>query len=334
MRKVLDISMDMKEENNYINYYTSYDGKASLDDVDTYIDEISKIPLLSKEEERELTKSVKNGSEEARKLLITSNLRLVVSFAKKYQNHGLSLLDLIQEGNMGLIYATYKYDVESDAKFSTYAANWIKQRILRAVADKGRNIRIPSYLHDKVITYRKDYRKLELELKRTPTNQELADYMSLSLEAIRYLDFLTIDTYSINEMVKDDEAQEMEIFITNDGSSLEESVEKAGLRVELMKVLDNVLSPREKEIVIRRSGLLGRVETLAEVSERLNITGERVRQIEKDAFNKIRNSEAIKGLCIYADRPDKSLEYIEEFQIEYQHQKELTKLKRRLAHKK
>ena len=302
--------------------------KDSLSDhVTVYLKEISKIPLLSEDEEKKIVKRVLNGDEEARMILIKSNLRLVVKLAKNYLTYGLSIADLIEEGNIGLMIASRKYNLNHESKFSSYAAYWIKECMGRAIANKGRNIRIPVNLYEKVVSFRKAYRKLERDLGRSPSMEEIASLLNLSLEEVRSISYLQSDTLSINELMGENNDQEREAFLASDINSPEEIVEAQALEVDIDGLLEKCLSKREREIIILRFGLYGtKRRTLEDISLMYNLTRERVRQIEKGALNKLKNSLDIKKFAIYMDNPDTSLEYIENYQEEYLKAKEERKL--------
>ena len=289
------------------------------DSIKMYLQEIGKIPLLTKEQETELVKRIASGDNKAKELFIESNLRLVVYLARKYQNRGLSLLDLIQEGNIGLMTAVDKYDISKGYKFSTYATYWIRQTIGRALADKSRNIRIPVHLYEQVKTYQKVVTNLESRLGRTPTINEIANEMKLSIKEVTKLYKLQLDTMSMNDLVKDDSDTEFEDFISSQEEGPEDLAIINALPNEVRKLFEDCnLSEREIEILTLRYGLNNQKKlTLEVIGQKYHITRERVRQIESKAFMKIRRSSHIKTLAEYTEEPAKSLENIEIFRKKY-----------------
>lgn len=288
------------------------------DHINVYLEEIGRIPLLSEEEEKQIALRCINGDKDALEILVNSNLRLVVKLAKKYLTYGLSLADLIEEGNIGLIIAANKYRLDYDTKFSSYAAFWIKECMMRSIANKGRNIRIPVNLYEKIVSFKKAYRKLEFNLKRCPTIEEVASFLNLSLEEARYLSTIQNDTLSINELLGEDNDQEREAFLASNHNSPEEIVESKSLEQDLKALLSSYLTKREIEIITLRFGLNGEeIRTLEDIGLMYNLTKERVRQIEKTALNKLKNSEDIKDYIVYTNHPDASLEYIKSYQEEY-----------------
>ena len=262
------------------------------DGVGFYLDEIGKYPILSKEEEQGLFYKLNSGDNSAREVLINSNLKLVVSIAKMYINRGLSFLDLIQEGNIGLIIAIDKYDVNTSNRFSTCAYYWIMLYIQRAIANKGRNIRIPVYKNDAINKYRMVVLKLETLLGRTPTVSEIANDMGITIKEVEKLCLLQKDTANLNEVVSNDSNTELEEFVI--AKALEEDISK------ILK--DSSLTDLEYSILINRFGLKNnRPATLAELSLKYDISVEWVRKSERNALNKIRLSKYITSLMEYYD---------------------------------
>lgn len=293
------------------------------DNVKAYLLDMGKRKLLSAEEERELAIRIKQGDRKAREQFIESNLRLVVSVARKYMGSGVALLDLIQEGNIGLMTAVDKYDVERGCKFSTYATYWIRQAIMRAIADKGRNVRVPVHIYEKIGNYTKTVTNLEAKLNRQPTVNEIANEMGISISEVTKLYQLQKDTVSINTLIGDDEEKELEDFIpaseeTTEDIAIVETVQYE-LKDQVTKIFQDCnLKQREIEVLMLRFGL-GDAEpmSLNEVGEKFKITRERVRQIESKALKKIRMSRHVKILAEYMQNPDKSLENIEDFRKKY-----------------
>ena len=273
------------------------------DSVGFYLWEIGKYPILSKEEEQSLFYRLKNGDNSAKEMIINSNLRLVASIAKMYINRGLSYLDLIQEGNIGLIIAIDKYDVNTLNRFSTYAYYWIVLYIQRAIANKGRNIRIPVYKNDAINKYRMVVLKLETLLGRTPTVSEIANDMKVSIKEVEKLCLLQKDTANLNEVVSNDSNTELEEFVIGYDDSLDDIVIAKTLKEDIDKILKNSsLTDLEYSILINRFGLNNNsIATLAELSLKYNISVEWVRRSERNALNKIRLSKYVTSLMEYYD---------------------------------
>lgn len=273
------------------------------DSVGFYLDEIGKYPILSKEEEQGLFYRLNSGDNSAREVLINSNLRLVVSIAKMYINRGLSYLDLIQEGNIGLIIAIDKYDVNTFNRFSTYAYYWIVLYIQRAIANKGRNIRIPVYKNDAINKYRVVVLKLETLLGRTPTVSEIANDMKVSIKEVEKLCLLQKDTANLNEVVSNDSNTELEEIVICNNDNLDDIIFAKTLKEDIDKILKNSsLTDLEYSILINRFGLNNNsIATLAELSLKYNISVEWVRKSERNALNKIRLSKYVTSLMEYYD---------------------------------
>ena len=275
----------------------------SLDDpVRMYLKEIGQIKLLSAEEEVELAKRVSEGDQEAKNKLTEANLRLVVSIAKKYSGRGLHILDLIQEGNTGLIRAVDKFDWTKGNKFSTYATWWIRQSITRAIADQGRTIRIPVHLVENINRVKKTAGELLRKNGREPTVEEIAVQLDLEPDRVRELLQLAQDPISLETPVGEEEDAHLEDFIQDEEAGV--PVDEAGrqlLRRELMNVLKS-LTPREERVIALRFGLEdGRSRTLEELGREFNVTRERVRQIEAKALRKLRHPSRAKRLRDYLD---------------------------------
>ena len=291
-----------------------------------YLKEISRRPLLSLEEEQELAKQISEGNEEAKNIFIESNLRLVVSVAKKYIGRGLSFLDLIQEGNIGLMTAVNKYDLSKGVKFSSYAVWWIRQSIQRAVEDKGRNIRIPSYMSREISKYKKAVSTLELKLNREPTINEIASEMNISITEATKLKKIQIDTVSINKLVGDEEDNELEDFISSTEETLEEKVITSTMQEKVRELLEKELTSKEADVLILRFGLNdGKPLSLREIGERLNISPEGVRKNETRALMKLRKSDSIKTFVEYMDVPFEALEQLDNFRKLYKETGDTTK---------
>ena len=272
------------------------------DPVRMYFKEIGKVPLLSAEEERELAIRIEQGDEEAKKKLCESNLRLVVSIARRYLNRGLSFLDLIQEGNLGLIKAVEKFDYTKGYKFSTYATWWIRQAITRSIADQARTIRIPVHMVETINKLIRISRQLLQEYGREPTSEEIAREMGISVEKVREIKKISQDPVSLETPIGEEEDSHLGDFIPDeDIPSPVDAAAYSMLQKQLREVLDT-LSEREKKVLILRFGLDdGRPRTLEEVGKEFNVTRERIRQIEAKALRKLRHPSRSKKLRDYLE---------------------------------
>ena len=272
------------------------------DSVKMYLKEIGKIELLNAEQEREIAQKMADGDEEAKEMLINSNLRLVVSIAKKYMNRGLSLLDLIQEGNIGLIKAVDKFDYTKGFKFSTYATWWIRQAITRAIADQARTIRIPVHMVETINKLTRVQRQLVQDLGREPTTEELAKEMGMEPAKIREIQKISQDPISIDKPVGEEEDSHLVDFISNDElAAPEEEVARILLKEDLIKAL-NSLTERERKVIELRFGLKDGIPmTLEQVGKKLGVTRERIRQIEAKAIRKLSRASSSKKLEGYTD---------------------------------
>jgi len=272
------------------------------DPVRMYLKEIGKVSLLTADEERELAIRMEQGDEEAKKKLCESNLRLVVSIAKRYLNRGLSFLDLIQEGNLGLIKAVDKFDYRKGYKFSTYATWWIRQAITRSIADQARTIRIPVHMVETINKLIRVSRQLLQEYGREPTSEEIAKEMGISVEKVREIKKISQDPVSLETPIGEEEDSHLGDFIPDD--DVPAPVDAAAysmLKEQLMEVLDT-LSEREKKVLMLRFGLEdGRPRTLEEVGKEFNVTRERIRQIEAKALRKLRHPSRSKKLKDYLE---------------------------------
>ncbi len=275
----------------------SVEEAATTDPVRMYLKEIGKIPLLSAEEELELARKISEGDEEAKKRMVEANLRLVVSVAKHYLGRGMQLLDLIQEGNMGLLKAVEKFDYTKGYKFSTYATWWIRQSITRAVADQARTIRIPVHMVETINRVSRTSRSLVQELGREPTLFEISEHLGISEEKIAEVMKIAQDPVSLETPVGEEDDSHLGDFIPD--SEVAEPAESASynmLRQQLNEVMQT-LSPRECKVLRLRFGLEdGRAHTLEEVGKEFDVTRERVRQIEAKALRKLRHPSRSKLL--------------------------------------
>jgi len=270
----------------------------SVDDpVKMYLKDIGKVPLLTPDEEIELATRMMNGDEDAKRRLSESNLRLVVSIAKKYVGRGMHFLDLIQEGNFGLMRAVEKFDHSKGYRFSTYATWWIRQAITRAIADQARTIRIPVHMVETINKQIRVSRQLLQELGREPTVAEIAKAMDVSEDKVRDIKKISQDTVSIDTPVGEEEDSTLENFLPDEKSlSPSEKATILMLKEQLLKVLDT-LTPREQKVIMMRYGIEdGHPRTLEEVGKAFNVTRERIRQIEAKALKKLRHPSRSKRL--------------------------------------
>ena len=270
----------------------------SIDDpVRMYLKEIGKVPLLSAEEEIELAQRMEQGDEEAKKRLCEANLRLVVSIAKRYVGRGMLFLDLIQEGNLGLIKAVEKFDYRKGYKFSTYATWWIRQAITRAIADQARTIRIPVHMVETINKLIRVSRQLLQEYGREPTPEEIAKEMGVSEEKVREITKIAQEPVSLETPIGEEEDSHLGDFIPDDDiPAPAEAAAFTMLKEQLTDVLDT-LTPREEKVLRLRFGLDdGRARTLEEVGKEFNVTRERIRQIEAKALRKLRHPSRSKKL--------------------------------------
>lgn len=278
------------------------DGTSVDDPVRMYLKEIGKVQLLSMEEESELAERMANGDESARKRLAEANLRLVVSIAKKYVGRGMLFLDLIQEGNMGLIKAVEKFDYTKGFKFSTYATWWIRQAITRAIADQARTIRVPVHMVETINKLIRVKRQLLQQLGREATPEELSREMELPIERISEIEKIAQEPISIDTPIGEEEDSHLGDFIPDDDAPAPaESAAFTLLREQLVDVLQT-LTPREEKVLKLRFGLDdGKARTLEEVGREFKVTRERIRQIEAKALRKLRHPSRSKKLRDYLD---------------------------------
>lgn len=279
---------------------TSYEGINVDDPVRMYLREIGRIPLLTFEEELDLAKRILEGDEEAKQKLAESNLRLVVSIAKKYVGRGMLFLDLIQEGNMGLIKAVEKFDYTKGFKFSTYATWWIRQAITRAIADQARTIRIPVHMVETINKLIRTSRHLLQQLGREPSPEEIAQEMEIPVEKVVEIQKIAQDPVSLETPIGEEDDSHLGDFIQDDDSPApQDSAAYTMLREQLEEVM-NTLTPREAKVLKLRFGLEdGKSRTLEEVGREFKVTRERIRQIEAKALRKLRHPSRSKKLRDY-----------------------------------
>ncbi len=293
--------VDAFEKDNSALYKTI--GDVAVDDpVKMYLKDIGKVPLLSGEEEVELAQKMMEGDEEAKRKLSEANLRLVVSIAKRYVGRGMLFLDLIQEGNMGLMKAVEKFDCTKGFKFSTYATWWIRQAITRAIADQARTIRIPVHMVETINRQVRTQRILLQELGREPTSAEIGERMGISAEKVEEIQKIAQDPVSLETPIGEEEDSHLADFIEDNKTiAPSDMAAQTMLREQLIAALHK-LTPREEKVIRLRYGLDdGKQRTLEEVGREFNVTRERIRQIEAKALRKLRNPSKSKKLRDYLD---------------------------------
>ena len=279
---------------------TSYEGISVDDPVRMYLREIGKIPLLSYDKELELAKRILEGDEEAKQELAEANLRLVVSIAKKYVGRGMLFLDLIQEGNMGLIKAVEKFDYTKGFKFSTYATWWIRQAITRAIADQARTIRIPVHMVETIKRLIRTSRHLLQQLGREPTPEEIAKEMDMSVEKVMEIQKIAQDPVSLETPIGEEDDSHLGDFIQDEDSPAPQDAASYTLLREQLEEVMKTLTPREAKVLRLRFGLDdGKARTLEEVGKEFDVTRERIRQIEAKALRKLRHPSRSKKLRDY-----------------------------------
>ena len=280
---------------------TIAENSINIDDhVRMYLKEIGKVALLSGDEEIELAKRIENGDEEAKRRLAEANLRLVVSIAKKYVGRGMLFLDLIQEGNLGLLKAVEKFDYRKGYKFSTYATWWIRQAITRAIADQARTIRIPVHMVETINKLIRVSRQLLQELGREPTDDELAAEMQMPVEKVRETRKIAQEPVSLETPIGEEEDSHLGDFIPDDDIPAPADAAAFSLLKEQLNEVLNTLNERERDVLRLRFGLVdGKARTLEEVGSQFNVTRERIRQIEAKAVRKLRHPSRSKKLKDY-----------------------------------
>ena len=288
-----------EEEEEYDGYGQErlLEGVSTADPIREYLKEIGSIALLTPEEESDLARRKSEGDVEAGRKLVEANLRLVVSIAKRYTGRGMSFLDLVQEGNLGLMKAVEKFDYAKGYRLSTYATWWVKQSITRSLADQSRTIRLPVHMVEAVNKIRRAQRSLSVKLGREPSMEEVAEEVNMSGKRVAELIQASGDTVSLETPVGDEEGSNLGDFVADDANaSTEDKAESFLLRVEIVRMLLG-LNPREREVIILRFGLeTGHPLTLEEVGKRFNVTRERIRQIETAALRKLRNPSKSKKI--------------------------------------
>jgi RNA polymerase primary sigma factor len=296
-----DIILDDEEEIEPIDLNIP-EGINIEDPVRMYLKEIGKVPLLSADEEIELAKKMEDGDDYAKKRLAEANLRLVVSIAKRYVGRGMLFLDLIQEGNLGLIKAVEKFDYRKGYKFSTYATWWIRQAITRAIADQARTIRIPVHMVETINKLTRVQRQLLQELGREPTPEEISEVMNIPVDRVREIQKISQEPVSLETPIGEEEDSHLGDFIQDDNVPVPaEAAAFTLLKEQLVEVL-GTLTEREQKVLRLRFGLDdGRARTLEEVGKEFNVTRERIRQIEAKALRKLRHPSRSRKLKDYLE---------------------------------
>lgn len=296
-----DIILDDEDEVEKIDLSVP-DGVSIEDPVRMYLKEIGKVPLLSAEEEIELAKRMELGDQEAKKRLAEANLRLVVSIAKRYVGRGMLFLDLIQEGNLGLIKAVEKFDYRKGYKFSTYATWWIRQAITRAIADQARTIRIPVHMVETINKLIRVSRQLLQELGREPTPEEIAAEMNMPVDRVREILKISQEPVSLETPIGEEEDSHLGDFIQDDNVPVPADAAAFTLLKEQLEEVLGTLTEREQKVLTLRFGLEdGRARTLEEVGKEFNVTRERIRQIEAKALRKLRHPSRSRKLKDYLE---------------------------------
>ena len=298
-----DIDLSEEEEIDMENIDLSVPEGISIEDpVRMYLKEIGKVPLLSAEEEIKLAQRMEEGDEDAKKRLAEANLRLVVSIAKRYVGRGMLFLDLIQEGNLGLIKAVEKFDYRKGYKFSTYATWWIRQAITRAIADQARTIRIPVHMVETINKLIRVSRQLLQELGREPTPEEIAEEMHMSVERVREILKISQEPVSLETPIGEEEDSHLGDFIQDDNVPVPADAAAFTMLKEQLEDVLSTLTDREQKVLRLRFGLDdGRARTLEEVGKEFNVTRERIRQIEAKALRKLRHPSRSRKLKDYLD---------------------------------
>ena len=299
---ILDVDDEPTEKELENIEFSVPDGVSIEDPVRMYLKEIGKVPLLSADEEVELAKKMETGDLDARKRLAEANLRLVVSIAKRYVGRGMLFLDLIQEGNLGLIKAVEKFDYRKGYKFSTYATWWIRQAITRAIADQARTIRIPVHMVETINKLIRVQRQLLQELGREPYPEEIAKEMNLPVDRVREIQKISQEPVSLETPIGEEEDSHLGDFIQDDNVPVPAEAAAFTLLKEQLSEVLGTLTDRERKVLELRFGLDdGRARTLEEVGKEFNVTRERIRQIEAKALRKLRHPSRSRKLKDYLD---------------------------------
>ncbi len=283
------VSADADGDDDERERQWALEAEISTDTLQLFLKDIGKVPLLTAAQEVELSKRIELGDHAAKQAMVEANLRLVVSIAKRYRNQGLPFLDLIQEGTIGLVRAAEKFDWRRGFKFSTYATWWIRQAVARAIADKGRTIRMPVHVVEKLNKINRAERKLRAELARDPTSVEIGHELGIAVDEVDHIRRSAQTPVSLEKPVGDDEESEFGHFLTDESEPLPEEAAEVSLRRDALRSILDALAPRERQVLEMRYGLDGRQpRTLDEVGRAFNVTRERIRQIEQQSLKKLR----------------------------------------------
>ena len=298
----ISLEVDLPKETDAAETVAVNDNAAMDDPVKVYLKEIGRVPLLTAEEEQVLAMRIADGDQQAKQRLAEANLRLVVSIAKRYVGRGMQFLDLIQEGNLGLIKAVEKFDYTKGYKFSTYATWWIRQAITRSIADQARTIRIPVHMVETITKVKKVSSQLLHENGHEPTPQEIADRLGITVDRVREILRISQDPVSLETPIGEEEDSHLGDFIPDeDAPAPAEAASRTLLKEQLSEIL-GTLTPREEKVLRLRFGLEdGRSRTLEEVGKEFNVTRERIRQIEAKALRKLRHPSRSRKLKDYLD---------------------------------
>jgi RNA polymerase primary sigma factor len=269
-----------------------------METIKSYLKQIRKTPLLTAKEEIKLSRRIKKGDKQARQKMIRANLRLVINIAKRYSHLGLPLMDMIEEGNIGLMKAVDKFNPRKGYRFSTYAAWWIKQGIIRAISEQVRMIRTPAYLNELLVRWKKTSERLSQKLKRQPTDREIAKKMRISkARADQVVSWLSTQTSSLDAPVGDEGSNQVSDLVEDEEAKPPDAGITSLLLRENVESLLSQMSPREKQVLDMRFGLVdGKPQTLAEVAKKIGVSRERVRQVEEQALKKLKRFVRSQGI--------------------------------------
>ena len=312
------LNTDIDRDNFFQNDYqsTKGEGKFTTDLITEYLKSIDK-KVLSSEETKILFRRLEDGDQTAKRIIIERNLKLVVAFAKRYMNSGLPFLDLVQEGNLGLMKAVEHFDVNKGYAFSTYASYWINRFMKRALSVQVRNIKVSIYMDIKLRKFLKEEYLYMIELGREPSVSELAKKFNISIEEVLEFQRLQYDTLSLNLPISaEDETNEIGDFIIDDSSSADEEVVQSDMKMQVRNLLKKCnLTPREQEIICMRYGIDGNdFQTLESLKNKFSVSRARIGQIEQTALEKIRKSKCINSLAVYLDNPEQALQFVKKYQ--------------------
>jgi len=296
-----------------------------------YLDDIGQYPLLTEEEEKYFLSRLKLGDSEAREKIINSNLRLVIDIAKRYQNLNLPLLDIIQEGNLGLFKAVDHFDVTKGNKFSTYATYWIIESINKAIAIQTRNIQVPLYQYNDIVRYKKTVEKLKFKYSQEPTILQISKEMNISIDRVLDLYKLQYDTLSISTFIDEEEKTEIGKFLPTEEGNPELNIMEIELSEKIQELFTTPkLTDNEVKVLKLRFGIESDRHSQQETADKLSLTYQRIQQIEKNAIRKIKNNPQLLNYTVYMDDPDSVTRSIIEYQNENKQKKKVRKTKTKL----